>query len=250
MNRDGTRATQCEFALAVVGRAGPDGISSYGVYETPGGTFRDLSTCRARLSDLKKQGKIVNVGGTFGMRGRAGRMAYSASKWGLRGITGLSGYRYYDGNLIRLGSNGMISGYYPLLGGALAIGNVWPSAWTATPVPDYYVDYYGLGDDYRYFDGALYRLDPQSQAIETIAALLTAFEATGGSSTMGSIGGDAAGDGAASSGSAGAGGPPAWAQRMRRSQRMTHAVQATAHAVRSGDAHGGGSSVNLSESDR
>jgi 3-oxoacyl-[acyl-carrier protein] reductase len=27
------------------------------------------------------------VGGTFGMRGRAGRMAYSASKWGLRGIT-------------------------------------------------------------------------------------------------------------------------------------------------------------------
>ena len=32
-------------------------------------------------------GKIVNVGGTFGMRGRAGRMAYSASKWGLRGIT-------------------------------------------------------------------------------------------------------------------------------------------------------------------
>ena len=35
----------------------------------------------------RKQGKIVNVGGTFGMRGRAGRMAYSASKWGLRGIT-------------------------------------------------------------------------------------------------------------------------------------------------------------------
>jgi NAD(P)-dependent dehydrogenase (short-subunit alcohol dehydrogenase family) len=35
----------------------------------------------------RKSGKIVNVGGTFGMRGRAGRMAYSASKWGLRGIT-------------------------------------------------------------------------------------------------------------------------------------------------------------------
>jgi 3-oxoacyl-[acyl-carrier protein] reductase len=32
-------------------------------------------------------GKIVNVGGTFGMRGRAGRAAYSASKWGLRGLT-------------------------------------------------------------------------------------------------------------------------------------------------------------------
>ena len=35
----------------------------------------------------RRHGKIVNVGGTFGMRGRAGRMAYSASKWGLRGIT-------------------------------------------------------------------------------------------------------------------------------------------------------------------
>lgn len=32
-------------------------------------------------------GKIINVGGTFGLRGRAGRMAYSASKWGLRGMT-------------------------------------------------------------------------------------------------------------------------------------------------------------------
>jgi len=32
-------------------------------------------------------GRIVNVGGTFGMRGKAGRLAYSSSKWGLRGIT-------------------------------------------------------------------------------------------------------------------------------------------------------------------
>lgn len=32
-------------------------------------------------------GRIVNVGGTFGMRGRAMRLAYSGSKWGLRGIT-------------------------------------------------------------------------------------------------------------------------------------------------------------------
>ncbi|MEH3038513.1 MAG: P-type conjugative transfer protein TrbL [Sphingomonas paucimobilis] len=45
-------------------------------------------------------------------------------------------------------------------------------------------------------------------------------------------------------------GAPAWARRMRHSQRMTHAVQATAHAVRSGDAHGGGASINLSEGNR
>lgn len=35
----------------------------------------------------QKYGKIVNVGGTFGLRGRAGRLAYSSSKWGLRGVT-------------------------------------------------------------------------------------------------------------------------------------------------------------------
>jgi len=76
----------------------------------------------------------------------------------------------------------------------------------------------------------------------------SAFEATGGSSTMGTIGGDASES--ASSSSAAASGEPAWAKRMKRSQSMTHGVQAAAHAVRSGDAHGGGSSVNLSESDR
>ncbi|OYY12245.1 MAG: short-chain dehydrogenase [Rhizobiales bacterium 35-68-8] len=46
-------------------------------------------TMRAVLPTMvaNRYGKVVNVGGTFGMRGRAGRMAYSASKWGLRGIT-------------------------------------------------------------------------------------------------------------------------------------------------------------------
>jgi type IV secretion system protein TrbL len=44
--------------------------------------------------------------------------------------------------------------------------------------------------------------------------------------------------------------PPAWARRMKRSQALSHSVTAAAHAVRSGDAHGGGSSINLSESDR
>jgi NAD(P)-dependent dehydrogenase (short-subunit alcohol dehydrogenase family) len=33
------------------------------------------------------QGRIVNIGGNHGMRGRAGRSSYSASKWGLRGLT-------------------------------------------------------------------------------------------------------------------------------------------------------------------
>ena len=48
-----------------------------------------FNTIRAVLPSMmeRKSGKIINIGGTFGIRGRAGRLAYSASKWGLRGIT-------------------------------------------------------------------------------------------------------------------------------------------------------------------
>lgn len=41
----------------------------------------------APVMQTQAYGRIVNVGGTFGMRGKAGRLAYSASKWGLRGVT-------------------------------------------------------------------------------------------------------------------------------------------------------------------
>lgn len=35
----------------------------------------------------RRSGRIINIGGSYGMRGRAGRTAYSAAKWGLRGLT-------------------------------------------------------------------------------------------------------------------------------------------------------------------
>ncbi|MCF3947381.1 P-type conjugative transfer protein TrbL [Acidiphilium iwatense] len=73
----------------------------------------------------------------------------------------------------------------------------------------------------------------------------SAFEATSGASTGGTAGGVAE-----TADASAAGGVPAWAKRMKRSQQMTHGVQTAAHAVRSGDGHGGGSSVNLSEGDR
>ncbi|WP_254462231.1 P-type conjugative transfer protein TrbL [Pseudomonas aeruginosa] len=76
-----------------------------------------------------------------------------------------------------------------------------------------------------------------------------AFGVTGGSSTAGTVGGASA-DPAAAAASSPAGSPPAWAQRMQRSQAVNHGATMAAHAVRSGDSHGGGSSVNLSESDR
>jgi NAD(P)-dependent dehydrogenase (short-subunit alcohol dehydrogenase family) len=84
-----------DILVNVAGGSGP--IGKTGVETTPeefdaivtlnmNGCFH---TMRSVLPEMMAQryGKIVNVGGTFGMRGRAGRMAYSASKWGLRGIT-------------------------------------------------------------------------------------------------------------------------------------------------------------------
>ncbi|QPC86423.1 P-type conjugative transfer protein TrbL [Mesorhizobium sp. NBSH29] len=68
----------------------------------------------------------------------------------------------------------------------------------------------------------------------------TAIEASGGT-----ISGGAGDVGAATSSSA----QPAWAKRMKRSQSIQHGATAAAHAVRSGDSHGGGASINLSERD-
>jgi NAD(P)-dependent dehydrogenase (short-subunit alcohol dehydrogenase family) len=84
-----------DILVNVAGGSGP--IGKTGVETTPQ-EFDDIvtlnmngcfHTMRGVLPTMMEQryGKIVNVGGTFGMRGRAGRMAYSASKWGLRGIT-------------------------------------------------------------------------------------------------------------------------------------------------------------------
>jgi NAD(P)-dependent dehydrogenase (short-subunit alcohol dehydrogenase family) len=84
-----------DILVNVAGGSGP--IGKTGVETTPE-EFDDIvtlnmngcfHTMRSVLPTMMAQryGKIVNVGGTFGLRGRAGRMAYSASKWGLRGIT-------------------------------------------------------------------------------------------------------------------------------------------------------------------
>jgi type IV secretion system protein TrbL len=75
------------------------------------------------------------------------------------------------------------------------------------------------------------------------------FAATGGSSTMGTVGGEAeaANDASGRAGSGGTGSaPPAWAQRMKRNQAMSHGATTAAQVLRSGDSHGGGHSVDLS----
>lgn len=94
--------------------------------------------------------------------------------WGFSRL-GDGRYAYDDGYLMRLGSNGQVAGYIPLLGGALSLGNAWPSFYEPVTLPDYYNDFYNLGpaDTYRYADNVIYRIDPQTSAITSIAGLLT-----------------------------------------------------------------------------
>ena len=84
-----------DVLVNVAGGSGPIGKTGW---ETTAEEFNEIvqlnmtgcfNTMRAVLPTMiaQRSGKVVNVGGTFGMRGRAGRMAYSASKWGLRGVT-------------------------------------------------------------------------------------------------------------------------------------------------------------------
>lgn len=86
---------QIDILVNVAGGTGPIGKTGY---ETSPDEFAQIMTLnvngcfnmmRAVLPGMvaRRFGKVVNVGGTFGMHGRAGRSAYSASKWGLRGLT-------------------------------------------------------------------------------------------------------------------------------------------------------------------
>ena len=99
--------------------------------------------------------------------------SYRPDFFGLRGL-GDGRYFYSDGYLLRYGSSGL-SGYIPLLGGALSIGNPWPDYYRQRELPRYYDSYYGLGGprSYRYADNVVYRVDPETAAITSIAAMLT-----------------------------------------------------------------------------
>jgi 3-oxoacyl-[acyl-carrier protein] reductase len=108
-----------DILVNVAGGSGPIGKTGW---ETTPEEFDDIvqlnmkgcfNTMRAVLPSMisRRGGKVVNVGGTFGMRGRAGRMAYSASKWGLRGITKSFALEVGQHNInVNLVAPGMVDG--------------------------------------------------------------------------------------------------------------------------------------------
>ncbi len=164
-------------------------------------------------------GAALAAGGAAGLALRGGAATLSGGATAIRGgaaAAGATSAAYSLGALGQSGAAGIASG----LGGvARATGSA-----AVSPL----------------------RRAAQSVKSSFSAGARVGFGATGGSSSMGTVAGDA---GAAAS-TPTADGPPAWARRMRRGQAMSHGVTLAAHAIRSGDGHGGGSSINLSESDR
>jgi 3-oxoacyl-[acyl-carrier protein] reductase len=108
-----------DILVSVAGGTGP--IGKTGLETTPD-EFDEIvhlnmrgpfNMIRAVAPTMQKQksGKIVNVGGTFGMRGRAMRLAYSSSKWGLRGLTKSFALELGPDNInVNLVAPGMVDG--------------------------------------------------------------------------------------------------------------------------------------------
>jgi hypothetical protein len=86
-------------------------------------------------------------------------------------------YRYDDnGYIYRVNrQSNLVSGLIPLLGGGFGVGQMLPAGYDAYNVPIQYRDtYYDTPDAYyRYGDNAIYQVDPQSNMIESVVALLT-----------------------------------------------------------------------------
>ena len=174
---------------------------------------------------LAVAGAAVAAGGTAGLAVKGGAAAISGGAAAVRsGATaaGAAASAYTLGSLGQSGAAGVASG----------VGGVARAAGNAATSP--------------------LRRATASVKSSFSDGVKAGFGATGGSSTAGTISGSDAANDASSPGSSATqrDGAPDWAKRMKRSQSLSHGVSAAAHAVRSGDSHGSGSSVNLSESDR
>lgn len=85
-------------------------------------------------------------------------------------------WRYDRGYAYRVDPRtNLIASALPLLGGALFGGNSWPANFTQNQITPYQTSYFGRDPayDYRYADGAIFAVDPQTQIIQSIAGLIT-----------------------------------------------------------------------------
>ncbi|TIQ07665.1 P-type conjugative transfer protein TrbL [Mesorhizobium sp.] len=177
---------------------------------------------------LAAGGVTLVAGGAAGLAARGGAAALSGATFAARGgsyLAGAASAAYTLGSAGQAGAAGVASG----LGGIASAGM------SAATSP-------------------LRRATAQAgQSAKSSfrSGVSSAVESTGGWSTLGTVGGAAVSANDPSFGAMQAGGasqsPPDWAKRMQRSQRLSHGVQTTAHAVRAGEAHGGGTSISLSE---
>jgi hypothetical protein len=139
--------------------------------------LRDAFGARPRLIDGCPPGLAKKRNGCL-PPGQA-KDRYRSFEPGFFGLNGAEGGRFFyeDGYLLQYRPGGL-AGFLPLLGGALGIGNIWPASYAAAPLPNYYSDYFQLGDrdGYRYADNVIYRVDPQTTAITSVAGLLTGNE--------------------------------------------------------------------------
>jgi len=93
-------------------------------------------------------------------------------------------YRYDDGGYIYQvdrGSN-LVESLIPLLGGGFGVGQMLPGGYDTYNLPMAYRDDYIDSDEayYRYGDDAIYQVDPQTNMIESIVALLAGDLNVGG----------------------------------------------------------------------
>ncbi|WP_192254220.1 P-type conjugative transfer protein TrbL [Mesorhizobium silamurunense] len=175
---------------------------------------------------LAAGGTALVAGGAAGLAARGGATAFSGAARSGSFFAGGASTAYALGSAGQTGAGGVASGLGGVVGAAMS-GAASPLKRAAARAS-------------------------QSMKLSFASGVSSAVEATGGSSTLGTVGeaGEPANDpsfGRAGQASSAAQGPPAWAKRMQRSQRLSHGVQATAHAVRSGEAHGSGNSISLSE---
>jgi len=84
-------------------------------------------------------------------------------------------YRADDGYIYRIDNEtNLVSALIPLFGGGFGVGNLLPAGYDTYNLPIQYRDDYADTSDayYRYGDDAIYQVDPQSRAIESVVALL------------------------------------------------------------------------------